>query len=182
MPLNLIWLEQASHPVVLEAGDAAAEPALRSFDLAGSLGHGHAREKWWADKLVVPPLGLQTNSSSCSQSSVGFHQESDRASPGRIAVPSLAAEMRAGERWPGKLPLLRCRRKEKYGGYVLGPLEEDRLGWEVRSFVYPHLVEHGLPPTAEQTSAGLGIEPEQARAAYGDRWRAIRSGGRSLSR
>jgi hypothetical protein len=32
--------------------------------------------------------------------------------------------------------------------------------------VYAHLVEHELPPTAEQTSAGLGIEPEQARAAY----------------
>jgi len=71
MPLNLIWLEQATHPVVLEAGDAAAEPALRSFDLAGSLGHGHAREEWWADKLVVPPLGSQTNSSSCSRSLVG---------------------------------------------------------------------------------------------------------------
>jgi hypothetical protein len=71
MPLNLIWLEQATHPVVLEAGDAAAEPALRCFDLAGSLGHGHAREEWWADKLVVPPLGPLTNSSSCSQSSVG---------------------------------------------------------------------------------------------------------------
>src|SRR5215203_2972472 len=58
MPLNLIWLEQATHPVVLKAGDAAAEPALRCFDLAGSLGHGHAREEWWADKLVVPPLEL----------------------------------------------------------------------------------------------------------------------------
>jgi len=70
MPLNLIWLEQATHPVVLEASDAAAEPALRRFDLAGSLGHGHAREEWWADKLVVPPLGPQTNSSNCSRSSV----------------------------------------------------------------------------------------------------------------
>ena len=36
MPLNLIWLEQATHPLVPEAGDAEAEPALRSFDLAGS--------------------------------------------------------------------------------------------------------------------------------------------------
>jgi hypothetical protein len=79
MPFNVIWLEQATHPVVLEADDAAAEPALRSFDLAGSLGHGHAREEWWADKLVVPPLGPQPNSSSCSQYSVGFHQKSDRA-------------------------------------------------------------------------------------------------------
>jgi hypothetical protein len=68
MPLNLIWLEQATHPVVLEAGDAAAEPALRSFDVAGSLGRRHAREEWWADQLVVPPLGPQTNSSSCFQS------------------------------------------------------------------------------------------------------------------
>jgi hypothetical protein len=50
-------------------------------------------------------------------------------------------------------------------GVALGPQEEDRLDWEVHSFVYVHLVERGLPPTAEQTSAGLGIEPEQARAA-----------------
>ena len=71
MPLNLIWLQQATHPVVLEAGDAAAEPALRSFDLVGSLGHGHAREEWWAGELVVPPLEPQTNSSSCSQFAVG---------------------------------------------------------------------------------------------------------------
>ena len=78
----------------------------------------------------------------------------------------MAAEMRASERWPGKLTLLRRRRKEDYVGYVLGPQEEDRLDWEVRSFVYARLVEHGLPPTAEQTSAGLGIEPEQARVAY----------------
>lgn len=49
---------------------------------------------------------------------------------------------------------------------MLGSQEEDRLDWEVRSFVYARLVEHGLPPTAEQTSAGLGIEPEQARVAY----------------
>jgi hypothetical protein len=49
---------------------------------------------------------------------------------------------------------------------VLGPQEEDRLDWEVRSFVYVRLVERGLPPTTEQASAGLGIEPEQARAAY----------------
>jgi hypothetical protein len=62
--------------------------------------------------------------------------------------------------------LLRRRRNEEYGGYVLGPQEEDRLGWEVRSFVYAHLVEHGLPSTAEQTATGLGIEPEQTRAAY----------------
>jgi hypothetical protein len=74
--------------------------------------------------------------------------------------------MRASERWLGKLTLLRRRRKEEYGGYVLGPQEEDWLGWEVRSFVYAHLVEHRLPPTAEQTSAGLGIEPERARADY----------------
>jgi hypothetical protein len=48
----------------------------------------------------------------------------------------------------------------------LGPQEEDRLDWEVRSFVYARLVEHGLQPTAEQTSAEFDIEPEQARAAY----------------
>ena len=71
MPLDLVWLEQATHPVVLEAGDAAAEPALRSFDLVGSLGHGLAREEWWADQFVVPPPGLQTHSSSCSKYSVG---------------------------------------------------------------------------------------------------------------
>jgi len=74
--------------------------------------------------------------------------------------------MRAGERWPGKLPLLRRLRKDEYGGYALGPQEVDRLDWEVRSFVYACLVEHGLPPPAEQTLAELRIEPEQARAAY----------------
>jgi hypothetical protein len=57
----------------------------------------------------------------------------------------LTAEMRAGERWPGKLPLLRRLRKDEYGGYALGPQEVDRLDWEVRSFVYACLVEHGLP-------------------------------------
>ena len=31
MLLDPIWLEQATHPVVLEAGDVAAEHALRSF-------------------------------------------------------------------------------------------------------------------------------------------------------
>jgi hypothetical protein len=45
----------------------------------------------------------------------------------------LAAEMRASERRPGKLTLLRGRRKEDYGVYVLGPQEEERLDWEVRS-------------------------------------------------
>ena len=49
---------------------------------------------------------------------------------------------------------------------MLGPQEENRLGWEGRSLVYAHLVEHRLPPTAEQTSAALGIEQVQARAAY----------------
>jgi hypothetical protein len=73
--------------------------------------------------------------------------------------------MRTGGGWPGTLTLRGRRREDEYGG-ALGPQEEDRLGWEVRSFVYAHLVEHGLPPTAEHTSAGLDIEPEQARAAY----------------
>jgi hypothetical protein len=72
MQLNLIWLEQATHTVVLEAGDAAAEPALRHFDLMVSLSHEHAGEEWWADKLVVLPLGPRTNSSSCSQSLVAW--------------------------------------------------------------------------------------------------------------
>jgi hypothetical protein len=57
----------------------------------------------------------------------------------------LVVVIRASERWPGKLTLLRRRRKEEYGGYVLGPKEEDRLDWEVRSFVYARLVHFLLP-------------------------------------
>ena len=49
---------------------------------------------------------------------------------------------------------------------TLGPHEEDRLDREARSFVYEHLVEHGLPPTAERAATHLGVEPEEARAAY----------------
>jgi hypothetical protein len=41
--------------------------------------------------------------------------------------------MRASEGRPGKLTLLGRRRKDEYGGYALGPQEEDRLDWEVRS-------------------------------------------------
>jgi hypothetical protein len=48
----------------------------------------------------------------------------------------------------------------------LEPRADDRLDWEVRSFVYAHLVEHGLPPTAERTATTLGIEPDEAWAAY----------------
>ncbi len=44
--------------------------------------------------------------------------------------------------------------------------DEERLGWEMRSFVYAHIVEYGLPPTAEQAADEFGIEPGEARAAY----------------
>lgn len=48
----------------------------------------------------------------------------------------------------------------------MGPREEDRLDWEVRSFVYSHFVEHGLPPAAERAASEFGVEPGEARAAY----------------
>ncbi len=91
MPLNLIWLEQATHPVVLEAGDAAAEPALRSFDLAGSLGHGHAREERWADKLVVPPLGPRRQTARAAPS-LRWARCAVGSSPVPSAVPPRSAK------------------------------------------------------------------------------------------
>ena len=54
---TFLGLEQTAHPVALEAGDPAAELALRSPDLAGPLGHGHIGEQRWADQLVVHLLG-----------------------------------------------------------------------------------------------------------------------------
>src|SRR5215211_101867 len=51
---------------------------LSEVSIWRDLGYGYAREEWWADKLVVPPLGPQIYCSSCSQPSVGFHQKSDR--------------------------------------------------------------------------------------------------------
>ena len=44
----------------------------------------------------------------------------------------MAAEMRTGGGWPGTLTLRGRRREDEYEG-ALGPQEEDRLGWEVRS-------------------------------------------------
>lgn len=38
--------------------------------------------------------------------------------------------------------------------------------WAVRDFVYGHVVAQGVPPTIAEAVAGLGIEPEAARAAY----------------
>src|SRR5215208_7411806 len=110
MPLNLIWLEQATHPVVLEAGDAAAEPALRSFDLAGSLGHGHAREEWWADKLVVPPLGPQTARAAPSLrwARCAVRRSSPRGAGG---VPQTAVRLRPSRgRRPASHPVVRAER------------------------------------------------------------------------
>jgi hypothetical protein len=45
-------------------------------------------------------------------------------------------------------------------------LEQDLLDREVRSFVYAHIVERGLPPLAEQAAAEFDIETGEARAAY----------------
>jgi len=36
----------------------------------------------------------------------------------------------------------------------------------MRSFVYEHIVEHGLPPSAERAADELSIEPAEARAAF----------------
>ena len=43
---------------------------------------------------------------------------------------------------------------------------QDPLDWEMRSFVYAHIVERGLPPLAEQAAAEFGIETGETRAAY----------------
>jgi hypothetical protein len=45
-------------------------------------------------------------------------------------------------------------------------LGQDPLDWEMRSFVYAHIVERGLPPLAEQAAAEFDIETGEARAAY----------------
>jgi hypothetical protein len=45
-------------------------------------------------------------------------------------------------------------------------LEQDLLDWEMRSFVYAHIVEHGVPPAAERAAAEFGIEAGAARASY----------------
>lgn len=41
----------------------------------------------------------------------------------------------------------------------------DTVDWEVRSFVYSHFGEHGLPP-AERTASEFGVGRAGARAAY----------------
>jgi hypothetical protein len=77
--------------------------SVRSFDLAGSVGHGHAREEWCADKLVVPPLGPQTNCSSCSRSSVGSTRRRQLARaisavpPRSAKLPRFCSKPREGE-------------------------------------------------------------------------------------
>ena len=43
----------------------------------------------------------------------------------------------------------------------------DERDWTVRSVVYGFVVEHGRPPAAEETAAGLGIGADKARLAYG---------------
>ena len=42
----------------------------------------------------------------------------------------------------------------------------ESLDWTVRSFVYRYIVEHGLPPTVDETAVGLDITADEARAAY----------------
>jgi hypothetical protein len=93
--------------------------------------------------------------------------------------------MRAGERWPVKLPLLRHQRKEQYGGYALEPQEEDRPDWEVRSkgrsywancawdmLGIPAALHSGADVEAEYaeecSSARLSVEDGRLRGAF---WR-----------
>jgi hypothetical protein len=45
-------------------------------------------------------------------------------------------------------------------------LEQDLLDWEMRSFVYAYIVEHGVPPGAERAAEEFGIETGEARASY----------------
>ena len=45
-------------------------------------------------------------------------------------------------------------------------MEQDLLDWEMRSFVYAHIVERGLPPLAERAAAEFDIDTGEARAAY----------------
>ena len=111
MPLNLIWLEQATHPVVPEA------PGLRLLGIRPLAGEG-------ASRMNLP---LRSNRAPPPDSP----KERQSQSPGRIAGPSLAAEMRAGERWPGKLPLLRRRRKKSTEGTRWD--RRKRTGWTGRS-------------------------------------------------
>lgn len=44
--------------------------------------------------------------------------------------------------------------------------KEDDLLWTARSFVYRFLLERKIPPSVEETAAGLGIEVEEAAAVY----------------
>lgn len=43
---------------------------------------------------------------------------------------------------------------------------KDDLLWTARSFVYRFLLEHEIPPSAEETATGLGIDVEAAAAVY----------------
>ena len=45
-------------------------------------------------------------------------------------------------------------------------MEQDLLDWEIRSFVYAYIVEHGIPPAAERAAEEFGIEAGSARASY----------------
>ena len=45
-------------------------------------------------------------------------------------------------------------------------MEQNLSDWEMRSFVYAHIVEHGFPPLAERAATEFGIETGEARAAY----------------
>jgi Alkylmercury lyase len=45
-------------------------------------------------------------------------------------------------------------------------LEQDVLDWEMRSFVYAYIVEHGIPPASERAAAEFGLEGGSARASY----------------
>lgn len=44
--------------------------------------------------------------------------------------------------------------------------KEDDLLWTARSFVYRFLLEREIPPSVEETAAGLGIGVEEAAAVY----------------
>ena len=52
------------------------------------------------------------------------------------------------------------------GDTTMDASDGDALDWTVRSHVYRHILEYERPPTISETATGLGIEPDQARAAY----------------
>jgi hypothetical protein len=95
------------------------------------------RERGAADRgevLALRRRGSGTGSTSRPPTKCGTHSGSK---------PGGGDARRRG--WRDTLTLCGRGREDKHGGHALPQHEEDRLDWEVRSFVYYHLVEHGLP-------------------------------------